>query len=94
MKNTYDPDIVMKIWEIFPDAFSVSKKSSITEHVAGRCGLEELVTGEETIILSECIANTASAISCCGTEMTRALKYIESYKPAWIQKREIKNFLR
>lgn len=92
--NTYDPEIIMKIWEIFPDSFNVTKKSMISSYAAGPWGMEEVSGKEETIILAECIANTASAISNSGTEMARALKYIESYKPAWIQKREIRNFLR
>ena len=88
-----NPEIVLKLWEIFPDSFSVSKKSTRTETYNGPWGTEEIPVGEETITLSECICNTASAISCCGTEMNRAMRYIESYKPAWIQRREIKNFL-
>ena len=91
--NTYEPEIIMKIWEVFPDSFNTVKKSPITSHAAGPWGMEEVVTGEETIILAECIANTATAYSRTGTDMAGALKYIESYKPSWIQRREIKNFL-
>lgn len=93
-KTTYAPEIIMKIWEIFPEAFNTAKKSQITERYTGQYGIEETVTGEETIILAECIANTANAISNGEREMDRALKYIESYKPAWIQRREIRNFLK
>lgn len=93
--KTYEPEIVMKIWEVFPDSFNVTKKSKITRNVAGPWGIEEVETGEEeTIILAECIASTATAYSHNGTDMNGAMKYIEGYRPAWIQRREIKNFLR
>ena len=94
MTVTYDSELITKLWEVFPDAFSTSKVSPVTESYNGRFGPEETIVGEETIILAECIAATAKAISRCGTNMDGALKYIESYKPAWIQNREIRNFLR
>ena len=93
MKNTYEPEIVMKIWDVFPDSFNTTKRSPITDRYNGQYGAEDAIVGEETVVLAECIAATATAISHDGSDMDRALKYIESYKPAWIQKREIRNFL-
>lgn len=93
MKNTYDPEIVMKLWDIFPDSFNTVKRSPIIDRYNGQYGPEEIVTGEETIVLAECIASTAAAYSRGGTNMAGALKYIESFKPGWIQRREIRNFL-
>lgn len=92
--KTFDPEIVMKIWEIFPDSFNTVKKSPIVDRYPSSFGYEEIITGYETITLAECIANTAAATSHEGRDMDRALRYIESYKPAWIQRREIRNFLK
>jgi len=87
-------EIMMKLWEIFPDAFSISKVSPVYATYNGNYGPEEVKTGEETITLAETIAFTAKAFSNNGTDMDRAMKYLESYKPAWVQRREIKNFLK
>lgn len=91
---TFDPEIVMKIWEVFPESFNVTKKSPVTAFVPGEFGVNEVVADEETVILAECIANTATAFSRNGTDMDRAMKYIEGYKPYRIQQREIRNFLK
>jgi len=93
-KTTYAPEIVMKIWEIFPEAFTTAKKSPIIDRYNGQFGVEETISGYETIVLAECIAATANAISNGEREMDRALRYIESYKPTWVQRREINNFLK
>lgn len=91
---TIPSEIILKLWEVFPDSFSVSKVSPIYTTFNGGYGTEDVKTGEETIILAEEIAATAKAFSYNGSDMAGALKYIESYKPAWIQRREIRNFLK
>lgn len=84
-------DLFTKLWEVFPDSFSYSHKYKKTEWKAGPWGMEEIEAGEGTANLAENILNNANAIM-IKYGLDRALKYIEEFKPAKVQAREIKNF--
>ena len=93
--TTYNPDLVCKLWEIFPDSFSISKTYVNVDYRPGQFGFEEAPTEQyETVTLAECILNTAQAISRGGRYMDQAIKYLYEYKPAKVQRREIASYLR
>lgn len=90
----YDSELFVKLYEIFPDAFSVKKTVNTTATYNGPWGTENIVTGTKEENLAEDILATAKAISRCGNCMKEAIKYIESYASERVQKREIKSFLK
>ena len=90
--TTIPSEIFMKLWEVFPDCFSVKGTAKIYETYNGPWGTEEIFKGTQIVTLSEFIANTANAISRGGRYMEKALAYIDTFKSAKVQAREIKNF--
>ena len=90
--TTIDANLALHLWEIFPDAFSTTKTAPTYDTFNGPWGTEEVQTGETRVVLAECILMTANALSHGDEE--RALRYLGGFKPAWVQRREIRNFLR
>ena len=90
--TTISMDLTLHLWEVFPDAFSTSKVTPTYDTMNGPWGTEEVLTGCTTSTLAECILLTAQALSHGETEA--ALRYLDSFKPAWVQRREIRNYLR
>lgn len=92
--NSYPIDLFMKLVEVFPDALNTSKESEVFEDRPGPWGIEHVSIGTETVSLGRCILDTANAISRGGQYMDRAIEYLEGFKPAAVQRREIKSFLK
>jgi len=90
--KTYNCDLMVALWDIFPGAFDVSKVSPVVEYRPGRFGVEEITTGTEIINLAACILNTANA-TMIKYGLDSALEYIRSYKPEKVQRNEIACFL-
>lgn len=89
-----DAGLATYLFEIFPEAFSITKTCKTYETVNGRSGTEEVETRTHTGTLAECILSTAQSISHCGNYMEDAYRYLDGFKPKMIQRREIQNYLR
>ena len=90
---SYNPDLVMALWEIFPDSYSITKPVAMTETYNGPFGTEEITVGTKTESLALCILNTANAIM-IKWGIARALRYIDEFRPASVQRTETAVFLR
>lgn len=88
-------ELFLKLQEVFADAFNHTKQVERIDRIAGPWGIEEYRTCiYDTVTLSEQILLTANAISHGGTDMDRAIKYLDMFKKKRIQKNAIDQFYR
>ena len=88
-----DARLFLKLQEVFSDAFNHTKEVERIDRIAGPWGIEEYRTCiYDTVTLSEQILLTANAISHGGTDMDRAIKYLDMFKKKRIQKNAIDDF--
>lgn len=89
--HTYDIDLFLKLVEVFPAALNTSRVTDKIEYRPGRFGMEEVNAGTEIENLGEDILNTANA-TMIKYGKAAALRYIEEFRPARVQRQELKNF--
>lgn len=88
-----DARLFLKLQEVFADAFNHTKQVEQIDRIAGPWGIEEYHTCIfDTVTLSEQILLTANAISRGGTDMDRALDYLDSFKKKRLQENAIDSF--
>lgn len=92
--RTYNAELFTKLIEIWPESINYTKVINCYDYRPGPFGVEKVFTGTEVENLGECILTTAQAISRGGTDIARALEYIESFSPERVKKQEYRNFVR
>ena len=92
--TAWPAELVLHLWEVFPVSFNINKTTSSFETVNAGSGTYERCTGSETENLAECILNTANAFCRPRSDLSGGLRYIDEYKPGYIQQREIRSFLK
>lgn len=86
-----DSSLVLQLWEIFPDSFSITSTGACFETYNGPFGTEEIQTGTTTETLASCILNTANAIHIkYGAE--RSTAYLKEFSKKTEQQKEILAF--
>ena len=86
-----DSSLMLQLWQVFPDSFSVTSTGPVYETYNGPFGTEEIKTGKTTETLASCILSTANAILIkYGPE--RAAAYIKEYSKPKEQRNEILAF--
>lgn len=87
-----DARLFGELFRVFPDSFSCTRTYEPTERIAGAFWIEERKTGEvQTVILAECILNTAQGIA-IKYGMDRAIAYIGTFGRKSVQKSELAKF--
>lgn len=88
-----DARLFLKLQEVFADSFNHTKQVERIDRIAGPWGIEEYRTCiYDTVTLSEQILLTANAISRGGTDMERALDYLDAFKKKRLQENAIDSF--
>lgn len=91
--KAYDVDLFLHLAQVFPAALNTSRVVDTYESRPGPWGIERVYTGTETEILAADILDTATAtMRNYGKE--RALRYIDEFKPAKVQRAELLQFNR
>ena len=86
----YDADLFAKLYEVFPDSFTITKQVTEREVINGRFG-QELGEPKTVIVnLADCILSTAQAIKLKYGD--RATKYIMQFADTKEQKKDILAF--
>ena len=88
----FDSELFCKLWEVFPDSFSITKQSTTIPIINGRFGQELGEPETVTINLADCILSTAQAIKLKYGD--RAIKYLERFKNPNEQRKDILAFNR
>ena len=86
--SSIDSSLVLQLWEVFPESFSITKTSPVYETYNGRFGTEDVQTGTETETLASCILNTANAIH-IKYGAKRSAAYINEFSKKREQENEI-----
>ena len=86
----YDADLFAKLYEVFPDSFTITKTTTTRPIVNGRFGQEYGDAETTTSNLAECILSTAQAIKLKYGD--RAIKYIEQFQSPEEQRKDILAF--
>lgn len=88
-----DAMLFLKLQEVFADSFNHTKEVERIDRIAGPWGIEEYRTCiYDTVTLAEQILLTANAISHGGTDMERALDYLDAFKKKRLQENAIDSF--
>lgn len=92
-KMIYDVDLFMALAQVFPASLNTSRVYEVYEDQPGPWGMEKVFKGCKTESLAEDILATATAtMRTYGKD--RALRYIDEFKPARVQRAELLNFNR
>lgn len=86
----FDSELFCKLWEVFPDSFSITKQSTTRPIINGRFGQEYGEPETATVNLADCILSTAQAIKLKYGD--RAIKYIEQFSDPKGQRKDILAF--
>lgn len=87
-----DSRLMVRLFEIFPESFSVVRYSDSYDYIPREFGIEKVYTGKEKVVMSETILNTAQAIT--KGDIERGYRYLDMFRSKKVRNRELKNFER
>lgn len=89
---TYDSELFLRLFEIFPGSFDEEETVTVYDSKPGPFGPERVEKSTERITLAGRILDTAKAISREGRDMDRAFRYLEFFRKPKDQQKIIRMF--